>query len=149
MKSNTLFLITLLCLASLSCARIRVEKPAGFAVVKGSHTYKAVSPEGAIYKVRYTANYPLQNLDFWGRALQKQMEGEGYHFVAKQDFTAGKVPGLLFEWAAPYGNEDYLYLTALLVYGKTIAIAEAAAEYNQYNTYRDSILKSLTTIQVR
>jgi len=131
-----------------ACSKVTLEKPEGFAVVKSSKYYKAVSPEGMVYKVRFVKNYPEKDLDFWSRALKKQLEQEGYRFIKEQSFTSGKKPGLILEWGAPYGTDDFIYLTAISVSGKTIIIAEAAAEFKLFTRYRDAVVKSLTTIKV-
>jgi len=140
-------------LALASCTSL-VEKPEGFAEVSpwqvAAAQYKAVSPEGMIYRVRTLKNYPVQTLEFWASALKNHLEKEGYRSVSDgQPFEAGDSPGMLFEWAMPYGNQSYIYITAIVVAEKKIAVAEAAAEHTIYYKYREALLESITSITIR
>ncbi len=58
----------------------------------------------------------------------------------------GNSNGILFEWVMPFGNKDYIYLTALMVYDKDIVIAEGAGEHTIYTKYRGALLESLKSI---
>ncbi len=132
------------------CTNLSVKKPEGFAEVKSKKHYRAVSPEGMFYKVRTVKNYPEQDLEFWGRALSNHLIKEGYFSIGSgEPFEAGNREGILYEWGMPYGNEDYIYLTAIIIFGKTIAIVEAAGEHTVYMQYRDSMLESIENISIR
>jgi hypothetical protein len=140
-------------LALASCTSL-AQKPEGFAEVSpwqvAAAQYKAVSPEGMIYRVRTLKNYPVQTLEFWASALKNHLEKEGYRSVSDgQPFEAGESPGMLFEWAMPYGNQSYIYITAIVVAEKKIAVAEAAAEHTIYYKYREALLESLASITIR
>ena len=135
-----------------SCATL-VQKPEGFAEVlprqAAATQYKAVSPEGMIYRVRTLSNYPVQTLEFWAEALQNHLEKEGYRSVSDgRSFQTADNSGMIFEWAMPYGNESYIYLTAIVVSEKRIAVAEAAAEHTIYDQYREALLESLASIAI-
>ena len=47
--------------------------------------------------------------------LKNHLLNEGYNFIKEIDFNTEKQSGKLFEWGAPYGNEDYFYLTAISI----------------------------------
>ena len=147
-KRICLWLLPLLLLSSGGCAKIKVTTPDGFAELAGRPEYRAISPEGVTYKVRLIPNYPPKELDFWGRALKKHLADEGYRFLGEASFTAAGGEGLSFEWGAPYGNEDYIYLTAILVKDKKIAIAEAAGEYKLFGRYREALKASLASLTI-
>jgi hypothetical protein len=139
-------------LALSSCATM-VRKPEGFAEVPPwqivATQYKAVSPEGMIYRVRTLKNYPVQTLEFWAQALRNHLEKEGYRSVSQGcPFQTGDHSGMIFEWAMPYSNESYIYLTAIVVSEKKIAVAEAAAEHTIYYQYREALLESLASITI-
>ena len=139
-------------LALASCVTL-VQKPEGFADVLpwqvAASQYKAVSPEGMIYRVRTLKNYPVQTLEFWAQALQNHLEKEGYRKISDgRSFETEDNTGMLFEWAMPYGNESYIYLTAIVVSEKKIAVAEAAAEHTIYDQYREALLESLISITI-
>ncbi len=153
-RINLLLMIMLTVLALAACTNFSVKKPAGFAeiVTPGIREtmYKAVSPEGMLYRVRTLDNYPKQDLEFWSNALKNHLQEEGYALtVDGESFQAGKHAGMLFEWALPYGQTSYLYLTAIVVSDEKIAVAEAAAEYKVYTAYREALKESLQTIIIK
>ena len=146
-------LIAVSILLAAGCAKPKVDKPQGFAEVEtglfSGAVYKAVSPEGMLYRVRTVKNYPFMELEFWGNSLKNQLIKEGYHLSAEEiDLEAEGSEGILFEWILPYGSDDYIYMTAILLSGKRIIIAESAAEHTVYKKYRGSILDSLKTISL-
>jgi hypothetical protein len=115
--------------------------------------YKAVSPEGMQFKIKKEKNYPEQNLSFWGKALKYQLEKEGYVLITDGlEIRAGTQDNeqeiIVFEWSLPYQNKNYTYLTAIMVYGGTIYIAEAAAPNDIYMIYRENLLDSLKSISL-
>jgi hypothetical protein len=133
------------------CATLRpvLEQPKGFAEYRDQSTYRAVSPEGVVVRVRLVANDPPQTLEFWAEALKTQLQKNGYSLVREEaaETRAGK--GMLLEWAAPVGQEDWIYLTGIAVIGSRIAIAEAAGSYPSYQKHREALLESLRTLDVR
>ncbi|MBA7687477.1 hypothetical protein ES703_95940 [subsurface metagenome] len=142
--------IFIILLAFTGCARLTVSKPAGFAESRDRGLYRAVSPEGLLYKVHLVKNYPEQELEFWGRALKNHLTREGYYFTGREEsFRAGDRPGILYEWGLPYGNEDYIYLTAIVVFDKKIAVAEAAGVHTVFRQYRQALLDSIKSIACR
>jgi len=147
-NTSVLILILFVLSALTSCSKISVKKPEGFAEVKKSSTYYAVSPEGAIFRVRYTKNKPEKNLEFWKMAVKNHMTDEGYAFIKEADFSTAKKPGVLFQWGAPLGNRNFVYLTAIVVFGKEIAIAEAACEYSLFLTYEPELFASIKSISI-
>lgn len=141
--------------SAVSCARVKVEPPEGFAEWKsnwglGQQVYRAVSPEGIHLKARIVKNYPPQNLDFWKEALSSHLESEGYHPAGDAVvFQAAGRQGVLYEWAVPYGEEEYVYLTAIVPSERKIAVVEAAGAFSIYREYRAAILNSLETVSFR
>ncbi|MBN2553707.1 MAG: hypothetical protein JXB06_13100 [Spirochaetales bacterium] len=142
-------ILALLTLA-VSCSRVSVPPPEGFAELKGGRSYRAISPEGMLYRVRSIKNDPGKDLEFWGRALENHLLKEGYRLNGEaRPFDSGERRGLSYEWVLPYGNESHLYLTALVVTDRTITLAEAAAAYPVFIRYRQAILDSLSGIEPR
>jgi hypothetical protein len=150
MRRVLLLIVPALLMLAVSCSRVTVDSPAGFAELKGGRTYRAVSPEGMRYRVRSLKNEPQKDLSFWGDALENHLAKEGYHPGGEaQSFESGDREGAWYEWILPMGNQSYFYLTALIVTDKTIILAEAAAPHDVYLRYRQALMDSLATIQPR
>ncbi|MBN1411357.1 MAG: hypothetical protein JW969_10980 [Spirochaetales bacterium] len=131
-----------------SCSKIDVKKPEGFAEIRGSNAYSAISPEGVRYNIRYVKNYPQKELLFWKEALKNHMQDSGYMLVKEDTFSAASKSGAYFEWGAPFGSQNYIYLTAIIIYDREIVIAEAAGEVNLVSQYRNALLESIKTIKL-
>lgn len=135
---------------TVSCSRLSVVPPEGFAELKGRRSYRAISPEGMLYRVRSIKNKPQKDLSFWGEALENHLINEGYRPSGEaRSFESGDREGLYYEWVLPSSNESYLYLTALVVTDRTITLAEAAAPHPVFIQYRQALLDSLASIQPR
>ena len=139
-----------LMLLTVSCSRISVTPPEGFAELKGGRSYRALSPEGMLYRIRSIKNEPQKDLSFWGDALQNHLRKEGYRSsAAAQSFESGGREGVYYEWILPAGHDSYFYLTALIVTDRTITLAEAAAPHPVFTRHRQALLDSLTSIRPR
>jgi hypothetical protein len=57
--------------------------------------------------------------------------------------AADNVEGFAVEWGLSMGNSDYIYLTAIVPYKKTIFIFEAAGELGAVKEYREAIYTAL------
>jgi hypothetical protein len=124
-----------------------MSAPEGFAPIPDRRAFRAVSPEGVRFRMRTVENDPEQSLEFWSKALRSHLEKEGYPSSGEPTtFSAGEQDGVAFEWVMPYANETWSYLTAIVVSGGRIYIAEAAGEYQLYQSYRQAILDSLSTL---
>jgi hypothetical protein len=147
---NKFSIILIVCIAATftACSKITVKKPQGFAEVKKNTAYYAVSPEGALFRIRYTDNKPEKNLEFWKMAVKNHMADEGYAFIKEENFSTPGKPGIVFHWGAPFGNRNFVYVTAIIVFGKEIAIAEAACEYSLFRTYEAPIMASIKSISL-
>lgn len=131
----------------VSCATVpAVQAPEGFAVYDRDTDFTAVSPEGVRFKVRYERNEPEQDLEFWKEALEIQLEASGYEQLSGDVFQTPDGEGIYFEWVAPVGEEDWIYLTAVTVHDEMIAIAEAAGPFQTYKKYRETMFESLQSI---
>ena len=98
-------------------------------------------------------NEPRQDLGFWAEALRAHLAKEGYRPSGEPQGFRTTVPGnraplegRLFEWTMPYGAETWSYLTAVLVAGKRILVAEAAGERAVYAKHRAAVLASLQSL---
>jgi hypothetical protein len=155
-RCKYIIIASALLLILVSCSEFTIEKPEGFAEVvvdyydRGEILFKAISPEGLLFKVKKVENYPRMQLEFWGEALSNQLQKEGYTLIGEeQRFRAGKNEGVYFKWGVPYGNDSYIYLTSLLVYDDEILITEAAGEQSLFNDYEDTIILSMQSISYK
>ncbi len=143
----------------VSCGGPRMTAPEGFAPLEKrlfdnrAYVLRAMSPEGMRFQVRAVKNDPRQDLGFWAEALRAHLAKEGYRTSSEpQGFrTAGPgnrapLEGRFFEWTMPYGTESWSYLTAVLVAGKRILVAEAAGERAIYAKHRAAVLASLQSL---
>jgi hypothetical protein len=123
-----------------------LEPPDGFAEYTGGEAARAVSPEGVTLSVRWVENEPEQSLSFWRNALRTHLERSGYGLLSEDEFEATAGPGVRFEWVAPVGAEDWIYMTAVVNAGARLAVGEAAGPAELYRSHREAIAQSLETI---
>jgi hypothetical protein len=138
--------------AGSAAPRITLRPPAGYAEAGAARdgSLRALSPEGLPFRVRSFQNAPAKDLEFWGEALKSHLAKEGYRANGEgRSFEAGNLRGSALEWVVPYGQESYVYLTALLVAGDRILLVEAGGPYKLYVEYRKSLEESLESIRPR
>ena len=147
-----------------SCSKLKIDKPDGFAEIKKTRAfkkgelYKAISPEGMLFRIRIEKNYPEMDLAFWSDTLKTHLIKEGYTILDNETeedlpekpnnihFETKDNKGIIFKWVLPYNNESYIYMTALLVCDNEILIAEATGEHTIFRSHYESILKTLQSI---
>ena len=140
-------LLLAIVLALASCVTApKVETPDGFAAYTDAEHPQALSPEGVAFSVRSVANEPEQDLGFWADAMERHMVESGYLQYHADSFTAPAGPGRSFEWIAPVNDEDWIYLTAIVVSGEQILIAEAAGPFELYEHHRAALQRALETM---
>ncbi len=150
MKSITMLLSGAAALFVLaSCTTVVAEVPTGFARYDDTQVVRGVSPEDAVFRVRDEANDPEKDLSFWAEALENHLSEGGYLPRDQGEFVSQAGDGRFFEWVAPAGDEDWVYITAIVVSGNRLLIAEAAAPVEEYDRRRESIRESLATIDKR
>ena len=130
------------------CSRFNVKNPEGFASENTKGIHYSFSPEGVKIKIRRFANKPSMDNVFWAESLQKHLEGKGYRLVEKIVSSEGAEKCIKYYWLMPYGNEYYIYMTAVLSNKKSIVIAEAAGKRHEFERYRDVIDSSVKSIEL-
>jgi hypothetical protein len=130
----------------LTLSEPALERPRGFAVFQGKESYRAISPEGVVLEVRMLENEPSQDLAFWTEALETHLTNAGYRRIGKESFSSPAGQGVVFEWLAPVGGEDWAYMTAFTVGPDRIALFEAAGPVPDYRRHRSSLLESVATL---
>ena len=108
-----------------------IDRPAGFAEIRDSRSYSAVSPEGVRLRIVRIENYPEQGVEFWTTALNRDLRERGYlameDGIGLPDFDPS-APFSCSLWGMPVGEEDYLYLIGLRVDGKRLELLEMAGQ---------------------
>lgn len=135
-------------LLAVACRPYTAATPDGFAAFESSagrgEDFRAVSPDGVVFRVRSEPNKPEADLPFWKEALKKRMLEAGYTFFAERDIKAASgEPGYLLELSAPLGPRDYNYDVAIFHKGSKIVIAEAAGEVVRMKGRHDAIVAAL------
>ena len=126
----------------------KAAAPQGFAAYNDWFSFRAVSPEGVVYRVRAEANEPKAELTFWREALKKRMVDAGYTFITESDIRASDKAGYLLELAAPQGPMDFGYLVAVFVDGNKLVVAEAAGEVTKVRDRRKDLVTAMTAIRM-
>ena len=139
-------LTALLAVLSACATPPPVTPPSGFAVYDDREVVRAVSPEGVRFRVHYEDHEPAQSLEFWREALRRHLERSGYGLLEEEAFSAPAGDGALFEWVAPVGAEDWVYLTAVVPAEDQLIVAEAAGPAALYRERREAIRASLESI---
>jgi len=142
-------ILALLVLGSCATSAVQFEAPEGFARYEAEGRQGAISPEGVVLSAYRTANEPQQDLAFWTEAVELHLEDAGYLLLHTGEFETTNLDGRYFEWVAPLGDDDWVYLTAFCVDDGAIAVVEAAGPYDVYERYREAIRASLRTVQIR
>lgn len=123
--------------------------PDGFAVYKGTKTFRSVSPEGVMFSVRSTKNEPYAGLDFWKIALKKHLLDSGYHFIKESAIKSGIEEGYMLEVSAPVDNQNYIYATAIFIQKDKIIIAESAGTVLNYESKRSAIMDAICKVNLK
>ena len=121
-------------------------RPEGFAAYPPNEAFKAVSPDGVVYRVRREPNKPYAEMAFWKEAMKKRMLDAGYRLSSEAPLPAGPRQGYLLELTAPHGPLDYGYMIAIFVEKESIQIAEAAGEVQALAKQRPAVLKAMANL---
>ena len=95
--NKILKIVLLFCPLILSaCEAPQLVRPDRFAPYESSvRSFKAVSPERIMYRVRAFKNEDNTSLAFWTTALTTHMQDSGYIMLSESDITAKSTPGFL------------------------------------------------------
>jgi hypothetical protein len=142
-------LAVLVCVAIVGCTTTaRMNTPEGFAHYEESEEFRLITAEGIVLRARVESNSPHQSLEFWAEALGSHLSSSGYVLLEQSGFDADSVDGVLFEWLAPVGEDDWIYMTAIVVVENEIVVVESAGPHDQYRAYREAIRASLSSVVI-
>ena len=145
--------LTLAALPASGCRGFSATPPAGFAVFATpwwqiAHDFRAVSPDGVLFRIRRADHEPKAELAFWKEALKKRMNDAGYAVQSERDVKADGKTGYLLELAAPLGQQDYSYVLAVFDQGRHLVVAESAGEVTRFNARRADVLAAIENIDL-
>jgi hypothetical protein len=148
--NKILKLILSCCLLMLSaCEAPQLIRPDGFAPYESSvRSFKAVSPERIMYRMRTFKNEDDAGLAFWKTALTTHMQDSGYIMLSESNITAKSTPGFLVVLAAPVGAKDYSYMIAIFVHKEKLVVFESAGETKYFDKYKDNIIKTIENTDI-
>src|SRR5262249_32945183 len=122
-------LAALALLFGAGCLPFRYATPPGFVELNDQHDYdyRAVSAEGVVLSARAIKHDPKGDLDFWSRAVEKEVRLlGGYAAVDRRDVaTAAGLKGRQLRFGHDQGQVPYLYQVTLFVTGRWLFLLEA------------------------
>lgn len=145
-------LLGLVILVALAACRAPFEAsaPPDFAAYDGRAPFRAVSPDGVVYRVRSESpGADGARLEFWSEALRERMEDAGYEVLSDSEIEANGVGGYLLELTAPRGPEDWLYLIAVFVLDEDedVVVVEAAGEVTRVDARKSDIIAAMRALR--
>ena len=144
---STIFFAAL-ALTLSSCAHFTAQPPSGFAAYKSRCTFRAVSPDGAVFRIRSVKNKPKAGLPFWNEAIITRMKNAGYTLVDTSSISVQGRQAFVTELAAPLGAEDQTYLIAVIYGPKRLTIVEAACEVSKFQKRKPEIIEAIKKIRL-
>jgi hypothetical protein len=148
-RTGSTILLAALVIMLFSCAHFKAQSPSGFAAYKSRCTFKAVSPDGVIYRVRSVKNKPKAELPFWNEAVITRMKNAGYTLVDTSSITVQGRQTFVTELAAPLGSEDQSYLIAVIYGPKRLTVVEAACEVSKFQKRKADIVEAIKKIRLK
>ncbi|MDR1759908.1 MAG: hypothetical protein LBR60_05205 [Fibrobacter sp.] len=152
MKGIRFFGLLLTALILASCASFRAVPPENFAAYKeskedGTVKFKAISPDGVLYRVSEYEQESEASAEFWGEALLLKMKNSNYKQEETLTLTIGNQPAAayLFSLASSTGTDFYL-IAAVQSKGK-VFVVEAAGEEEKFNARKTEILEAIGKIE--
>ena len=142
-------LTMLVCVVFIACTTTaRMNAPEDFGRYEEAEEYRLITAEGIVLRARVESNSPIQSLEFWAEALRNHLSNSGYLLLDELEFDADAGDGMMFDWLAPVGDDDWIYMTAIVVAEDKIVVVESAGPHELYQAYRDSIRSELGSIVV-
>jgi hypothetical protein len=142
-----LFLFTMLL---FSCASFKAEAPNNFAAYNDRHSdkFRAISPDGVLYRVSAYEQKSEASMDFWKEAFLLKMENSNYKREDSLNIAIDGKPamGYVFSFANNVGTD--LYLVAAVPVKKKIIVIEATAESEKFNARKADILDAINKINI-
>ncbi len=106
------------------------------------YDWKAVNPDGAVVVLRERDNDQKGSLDFWYKALKKEVvEGKGYDLLDDSEMKTRNMTGRIMTFTTEYGGTPYQYAVAIFVVDDTIVTIETALSDENIEKHGDAVRK--------
>lgn len=140
-----------------SCAGLPFKAPApkDFAVLDPKsaagdrHEFRALSPEGLVYRVSATPNQPRAGLAFWSEALQKELSGKGYVLIKTDRQKISQFEREIQQWAIPTSGPAQMYWIWMRAGQKHIVYAESGGSSLIFPSLVANLQNAADSIQLR
>ncbi len=153
MKSIKLFGILLAALILVSCASFRAVPPENFATYRESKEeksvkFKAISPDGVLYRVSEYEQESEAAVEFWGEALLLKMKNSNYKQQETLTLTIDQQPAAAYVFSfANRAGVDFYLVAAVQSKGK-VFVVEAAGKEEKFNARKSEILEAIGKIKL-
>lgn len=132
----------------VGCDSFEAAAPEGFATYEGNRPFRAMSPDGVVYRVRNVSDPSDATLAFWQEALKKRMLDAGYTFLRDGEAKSANGEGYVLEVTAPYGVRDYTYLMAVFKKDKHLVVVESSGEVTTFEKRRPEVIAAIGKLTV-
>jgi hypothetical protein len=135
---------------AVSCASFSASAPNNFAAYSDNNgkKFKAISPDGVLYRVSAYEQKSEASLDFWKDAFLLKMKNSNYKQEDSLNIRINGIAaiGYIFSFANNVGSD--LYLVAAVPAKGEFIVVEAAAESEKFNARKNDILEAIGKIKV-
>jgi hypothetical protein len=141
--------ILLILIQTFSCASFKAQAPNNFAAYESeSDKFKAISPDGVLYRVSAYEQKSEASINFWREAFLLKMKNSNYKQEDSLNVNIGGLPaiGYIFSFANNAGSD--LYLVAAAPFKNKMLVVEATAETEKFNARRADILDAISKINL-
>lgn len=133
----------------VSCAGFQGHAPQGFAPYSQGKGFRAVSPDGVVYRVQSSRLSSEADLAFWREALNSRMKQAGYHLVDSLNLEVDHTPAYALWMEAPLGSVDQSYMVVAIPKGKKLVVVEAAGDTPLFTARKQAILDAVKQVEIR
>lgn len=148
MASAKKVVLALALFMAVGCDSFKATAPEGFAAYEGNRPFRAMSPDGVVYRVRNVSDSQDATLAFWQEALKKRMLDAGYTFLREGEAKSASGDGYVLEVTAPYGVRDYTYLMAVFKKDKHLVVVESSGEVTTFEKRRPQVMAAIEKLAI-
>lgn len=131
------YLLLIIAITMISCATT-YQQPETFAAYKDGDNFKAVSPDGVLYRVSEYEQESEASIDFWRDAFLLKMKNSNYKQEEKLTVT---------DIAYIFSFDEELYLVAAIPKDKKMFVVEASGKKENFNSRKEQILNAISSLK--